>query len=309
VNNVTISITKSKAGLTRKEVQIENIVKLAEENSVIGITDLSGISSRAIQGIRGSLRSGEIQATIKVAKNTLKSLALEKFGKNTNKKALEEFISHIDGSCALIFTNANPFKLQRYLDKNKVPAPAKAGQISPVDVYIPEGVTNLDPGPIISELGSIGLPTRIEKGKIRITKTTKVLSIGDTVSETHAAVLTRLGIQPFHVTLRISQVLENGEVFDGSILSVDEDQIISDLQQAYMNALALATDPEVVYYSEQTLPILLGKAAQQAFGLSIESGYLTQDNLEILLAKSKAQAESLKAQISTKDSSIEFKNY
>ncbi|MHA2343887.1 MAG: 50S ribosomal protein L10, partial [Candidatus Hodarchaeales archaeon] len=101
----------------------------------------------------------------------------------------------------MIFTNTNPFKLQHYLSKNKVPAPAKTGQISTVDVYIPEGLTNLDPGPIISELGSIGLQTRIEKGKIRITKTAKVLSIGDTVSESHAAVLTRLNILPFSVSL------------------------------------------------------------------------------------------------------------
>jgi len=306
---MSISITKTKSGLTRKEAQIETIVKLAEENSVIGIADLSGISSKAIQGIRTSLRSGEVNATLKVAKNTLKSIALEKLQKKASKKGVEQFITHINGSCALIFTNENPFKLQRFLSKNTVPAPAKAGQISPVEVVIPEGVTNLDPGPIISELGSIGLQTRIEKGKIRITKTAKVLSIGDTVSETHAAVLTRLGIQPFSVNLRISQVLEGDEVIDGSILEVDEDKIISDLQQAYMNAMAIAVDPRVTYLSKESIPILLGKAARQAYGLSIESNYLTQDNLNALLAKTKAQAESLKGKVSEKDSKLDFKEY
>ena len=54
---MAISITKTKSGLTRKEAQIETIKKLAEENSVVGIADLSGISSKAIQGIRTSLRS------------------------------------------------------------------------------------------------------------------------------------------------------------------------------------------------------------------------------------------------------------
>ncbi len=306
---MAISISKTKSGLTRKEAQIETIVKLAEENSVIGIADLSGISSKAIQGIRTSLRSGEVDATLKVAKNTLKTIALEKLQEKTDKKIVDQFISHINGSCALIFTNENPFKLQRFLSKNTVPAPAKAGQISPVDVFIPEGVTNLDPGPIISELGSIGLQTRIEKGKIRITKTAKVLSIGDTVSETHAAVLTRLGIQPFSVNLRISQVLEGNEVIDGTILEVDEDQIISDLQQAYMNALAIAVDPRINYYSKESIPILLGKAARQAHGLSIESNYLTQDNLNVLLAKTKAQASTLKEKVTEQDSKIDFKEY
>ncbi|MHA1948038.1 MAG: 50S ribosomal protein L10, partial [Candidatus Hodarchaeales archaeon] len=66
---MAISVSKPKSALSRKEAQIDTITKLAEENSVIGITDLSGISSSAIQGIRASLRSGEIKATIKVAKN------------------------------------------------------------------------------------------------------------------------------------------------------------------------------------------------------------------------------------------------
>lgn len=288
---MAISVSKPKSALTRKEAQIDTITKLAEENSVIGITDLSGISSSAIQGIRASLRSGEIKATIKVAKNTLKTVALEKTAKNASKKDLQKLVSHISGSCALIFTNTNPFKLQLYLNKNKVPAPAKIGQISTVDVYIPEGLTNLDPGPIISELGSIGLQTRIEKGKIRITKTAKVLSIGDTVSESHAAVLTRLNILPFSVSLRLSQVLDNGTIIDGKMLQVDEDKIISDLQKAYMNALALAMDPKVSYYTEETMPLLLDNAIRQSIGLSLELNYPTENNVDLLLAKTKAQAE------------------
>ena len=306
---MAVSIAKTKSSLTRKEAQIDTIVKLANENSVIGLADLSGISSKAIQGIRTSLRSGEIQASLKVAKNSLKSLALKRVSDKATKKVLEEFLSKINGSCALIFSNANPFTLQRFLNKNNVPAPAKAGQIAPVDVYIPEGSTNLDPGPIISELGSIGLQTRIDKGKIRITKSAKVLSVGDTVSETHATVLTRLGIQPFTVSLKISHVLENGEIIDGKFLEVDEDGIISDLKHAYISALALAVNPKVAYYSEETIPYLLSNAIRQALGLSIESNYLTDNNLALLLAKSKAQALQLKSELSSKDVKIAFSNY
>ncbi len=308
MNIMAISISKPESPLNRKEAQIDTIKKLAKENSVIGITDLSGISSSALQGIRASLRSGEVKATIKVAKNTLKTVALKKIAESTDKKDLQKLISHISGSCALIFSNTNPFKLQQFLNKNKVPAPAKAGQISPVDVYIPEGLTNLDPGPIISELGSIGLKTRIEKGKIRIIKTAKVLSISETVSESHAAVLTRLGIQPFSVSLRLSQVLDSGDIIDGSVLQIDEDKIIRDLQQAYMNALALAMDPRIIYYTEETIPLLLNNAARQSVGLSLELNYPTKNNVDLLLAKTKAQADKLKDTISLKDPTIQFED-
>ena len=296
------SAIRSERGKNKKKEQIDTLFYLAEQNSVIGLVNLSGISSKAIQDIRSSMRSGEVEAIIKVAKNTLKALALKK----ASKKNVAKLIPHIDGSCAMIFTNTNPFKLQKFLNQNKVPAPAKTGQISPVDVFVSEGVTNLDPGPIISELGSIGLQTRIEKGKIRITKTVNVLSKGDTVSVAHAAVLTRLGIQPFKVGLKLKIVLENGELVDGSILDVDEDEILTDLQYAYRNALFLAINPKVSYYSAAATPILLKTAISQVMALSVDSGYVTNITIDFFLVKTTKQAELLKKQVLRENSELEF---
>ena len=287
--SMAISAIRSKTRQQRKEGQIDEIVKLSEQKSVIGLVDLSGISSKALQGIRSSMRSGEVEATIKVAKNTIKTLAFEK----TGKKEILKLIPYINGSCAIIFTDTNPFKLQKFLNQNQVPAPAKTGQISPVDVFVSEGLTNLDPGPIIGELGSIGLQTRIEKGKIRISKTAKVLSKNDPVTEAHATVLARLGIQPFKVGLKLSTVLEAGELIDGSVLDVDEDQIVSDLQQANLNALILALNPKVMYYSELSTPFLLKTAVSQAIALSVASDYVTEKTIDLLLAKAVKQAEIL----------------
>ena len=74
-----------------------------------------------------------------------------------------------------------------------------------------------------------------------------------------------------------------------------------------MNALALAVDPQVAYYSEETIPILIETAFRQALGLSLEANFLTDKNVEFLLVKTKAQAEKLKDQVTSKDLSIEFK--
>ncbi|MFX0123296.1 MAG: 50S ribosomal protein L10 [Candidatus Hodarchaeota archaeon] len=299
---MAISAIRSEKRQKRKRRQIDAIVSLTEQNSVIGLVNLSGISSKALQGIRSSMRSGEVEATIQVAKNTIKTLALEK----TNKKDITKLIPHINGSCAIIFTNTNPFKLQKFLNRNQVPAPAKVGQISPVDVYVSEGLTNLDPGPIIGELGSIGLQTRIEKGKIRISKTAKVLSKNDTVTEAHATVLTRLGIQPFKVGLKLSTILENGELIDGKILDVDEDQIISDLQQAYLNALILAINPNIAYYSVAATPILLKTAVSQNMALSLACNYLTEQTVDFILIKAVKQAELLKERALKENSELKL---
>ncbi len=299
---MAVSAIRLKRGRNRKLEQIDTIVDLAEQNTLVGLVNLSGISSKALQDIRSSMRAGEVVATIKVAKNTLKTLALEK----SKKKDLKKLIPHIDGSCAMIFTNANPFQLQRFLNQNQVPASAKTGQISPLDVFVSEGVTNLDPGPIIGELGSIGLQTRIEKGKIRIIKTAKILSPGDTVTEAHASVLARLGIYPFKVGLKVSTVLENGELVDGSILDVDEAEILTDLQNAHLKALFLAINPKIVYYCAAATPILLKTAISQVIALSIESGYVTDITIDLLLAKTLKQAELLKEQVVGENSEIQF---
>jgi ribosomal protein L10 len=302
VISMAISAIRSKTRQKRKEGQIEEIVNLADQKSVIGLVDLSGISSKALQGIRSSMRSGEVEATIKVAKNTIKTLAFEK----ASNKEITKLIPHIKGSCAIIFTGTNPFKLQKFLNQNQVPAPAKTGQISPVDVYVSEGLTNLDPGPIIGELGSIGLQTRIEKGKIRISKTAKVLSKSDLVTEAHATVLARLGIQPFKVGLKLSTVLEAGELIDGGILDVDEDQIVSDLQQANLNALILALNPKIVYYSDLSIPFLLKTAISQALSLSLASNYVTENTVDLMLIKAARQAEFLKGKALSENSELEF---
>jgi large subunit ribosomal protein L10 len=304
---MAFSATQSNNKPLKKQEQIETVISHIEQHSVLGLTDLSGISSKALQGIRNLLRSpeGEVQATIKVIKNTLKKISLEEVAQKGRKDVLK-IIPYINGSCAFIFTNTNPFKLQKFLDKNQVPAPAKSGQISPVDVYIPEGATNLDPGPIISELGSIGLQTRIEKGKIRIVKTTKVLSVGETVSEIHAAVLNRLGIQPFEVGLKLSVVLENEELIDGRILEVDEKKILSDLQKAFSEAFSLAVNPKIAYYTKKTVSTLLTIAISQIMSLAIETKYITDNTIDILLARTAIEAKTLGEQITKKDSSLNF---
>jgi large subunit ribosomal protein L10 len=294
------------SGLARKQEQISNIRELISQNANIAIADLSGISSKALQGIRRSLRSGDVTATIKIAKNTLKSLAFEKLIKDTGNKDLAKLIPHVKGSCALVFFNINPFKMQKFLDQNRVPAPAKAGQVSIVDVYVPEGATNLEPGPIISELGSVGLATRIERGKIRITKTAKVLSVGESVTETLAAVLTRLGIQPFKVGLELSTVLEDGELIDGVILKVDDDTVWADLQRAYIDAITLAVHPGVVYYADDSIDLLMRKAVTHALTLSFDAGYVTDKTTLPLLTKSRSQAIMLQEAIQKNNPDMVF---
>ena len=161
----------------RKEALVEDLVAMIRRYKVITLADLKGIRGRQLQAIRKSLRG---RAEIRVAKNTLVARAIAKVGPEGN--GMSKISDHLTGSNALILTDMNPFELYFFLEKNRVPAPAKTGDTVPDEITVPSGNTGFPPGPILSKFGKLKIPTRIEEGSIWIIKDTVVASQGDTVS-------------------------------------------------------------------------------------------------------------------------------
>ena len=89
----------------------------------------------------------------------------------------------------------NPFKLALLLERGKVKTTAKSGDIAAMDVVVPAGNTGQPPGPIISQLNGVGLPTRIESGSVWVSKDTLVVRRGEVINERLAGVLSKLGIK------------------------------------------------------------------------------------------------------------------
>ncbi|MFW9994435.1 MAG: 50S ribosomal protein L10 [Candidatus Odinarchaeota archaeon] len=275
----------------KKTSDINQIIEYAKNYEVIGITSLDGISSTAIQGIRRILYKDFDKTVIKVSKNTLKQIAFSR----SQKKGLDKLLKEIDGSCGLVFSNANPFKLQQFLSRNQVEAPAKPGMISTVDVVIPAGPTDLNPGPVIGELNSIGARASVQKGKIQIMNDATVLKEGDTVTETHASVLNRLGIKPFKIGLSIQVALEGGELIQGKDLVVDTDKIMGELLSGYQNALRLSM--YAGYPTKETVVPLLQKAYREAVNLALKTDFPTDKNIQLLLSKAAATASGFAKKI------------
>lgn len=59
----------------------------------------------------------------------------------------------------------------------KVAAPARAGAIAPLDVFIPAGNTGMEPGKT-SFFQALGVPTKIARGTIEITTDLKLVEAG-----------------------------------------------------------------------------------------------------------------------------------
>ncbi len=280
-----------------KKKQLAELITLLQQYKNIGITRIENIASKTIQQLRHELRQ---DAILKVAKNSIMKLALEELGKND--KDITKLLNYINGSCAFILTNGNPFKVANYLEKNKIPTAAKEGQIATKDVVVTARDTGFAPGPVIGELQSIGLNTRIEGGTIKIVDDTVVCNAGDKVSKTLANVLGRLGVEPFDAGLSVDAIYSTGTLLLHDELIVDFDEIMSNLVNAHRNAYTLSLEAAIP--TKENLTALIGRTRRQALSLAIESGFITPESASNILAKTQLEAMALAKLISSKDPSI-----
>ena len=197
-----------------KKDEVAEIKKHAKEYTLIGLVDMYGIPAQQVQQIRRNLRG---KAVIKVTRNTLIEHALAEIGGDA--KGLTKFIS---GHSAMIFSNDNPFKLYKQLEKTKTKMAAKAGETAPEDIVVEKGPTSFKPGPIVGELQQAGIPAAIEGGKVKIRETKTIVKKGAVISAKIAGVLIKLDIKPMDVGLALQAAFHEGTIYEPSVLSVDE---------------------------------------------------------------------------------------
>jgi large subunit ribosomal protein L10 len=275
-----------------KKDEVASLKKLIESHEVVGMANLSDIPAPQLQKMRRTLKDS---ATLKMSRKTLMSLALNDCDKE-NITALEE---HMDGQPALIFTNMNPFKLYKILEGSKTAAPAKAGSIAPEDIVVPKGDTAFKPGPVLGELQKIGIPAKIEKGKIVITSDKTIVAAGEAIPRDVASILTRLEIFPLEVGIDLRAAYEDQTVYTSDLLTIDEDKTIADVQKAFTQALNLSVN--AVIFTKEAVPVILQKAVTQSLNLALNAEILTSKTRDILLAKAYAQMLSIASEVSAKD--------
>ena len=266
-----------------KKDEVEDIKRLIETHSSIGIVGVHGIPSNQLQLMRKSLRG---TADLKMCRNSLIDRALAESSDN-----IKQINKYIEDQTALLFTNENPFKLFKILDKGKTSAPIKAGAVSPKDITVEKGPTSFPPGPIVGELTAAGIPAGIEGGKVVIRQTKTVARKGDVVDAKLASILSRLEIHPVELGLDLRAVYENGMIFESSILSVDETTYTNNLTLAIQRAFNLSINS--AYPAKETISTLLTKAASQSRSLAINADLIIPEIIDVLLGKANSQMMSI----------------
>jgi len=239
-------------------------------------------------------------AYVQVIKNTLMKRALAEFKEKPNLGKLGDFLS---GSNIYLFTDLNPFKLALLLERGRVKTTAKAGDIAAIDVIVPAGNTGLPPGPIISQLGSVGLPTRIEAGSVWVNRDTLVAKKGDIIDARLASVLSKLGIKSVEVGLILKAIYENGLVFTEDQLHLDLDAFRKNIMEAQLNAFNLSLN--AVYPISENINLLIKTAHRSAINLAFNASIPTSETIGDLLRKAHLEGLSLSAKLPKAEEKVE----
>lgn len=270
----------------KKDV-VAKLVKLIQEYPIIGALNMENLPAPALQNMRSKLRD---KALITMTKSRLMKIAFEEADKQ--KQGVKDLIGQLKGMPALLFSKENPFTIYKIIKQSKSPSFAKPCQIAPRDIIVKAGATPFLPGPIIGELGALGIKTGVEAGKVAIKEDKIVVKEGEEITVNAASILTRLDIKPMELGLDVTAIYENGVIYGRKVLDIDEEKFLQDLTvaAAYSRNLAM----EITYSCRETITDLIMKAHVQSKSLGLEANIISPGTINDLLAKAQNQAGGLK---------------
>lgn len=278
--------------LQEKMDEVQEIAQLVKQHKVIGIASLQKVRATQLQAFKKNLQG---KVYMRVIKNTLMRRAIEENSKE--KPELSKLTDYLTGPNVYLLTDLNPFNLSLMLEKGKVKITAKSGDIAAFDVVVPQGNTGQAPGPMISQLNAVGLPTRIEAGSVWVSKDTLVVKKGEAISERLASVLSKLGIKPVEAGLAMRIAFDEGLIITEEQLKLDVEGTKRSVESAHADAFALSLS--IAYPTRDNIVALLQVAHREAHALSLGAAIPTKDTIVDLIRKAHMEMLSLSSRVPT----------
>lgn len=251
----------------RKAEYIERLMGLFESYDRLLMVNVDNVGSKQMATIRRATRGN---CEIIMGKNTMMRLVLKKFIEKNPGHPFEQLNPLIKGNVGFVFTKADLVETRDTLVSNVVPAPAKAGALAPVDVFVPKGPTGCGPDET-KFFQALNIPTKISRGQVDIINDMKVVFKGEKVTSGAAAVLQKLGIMPFSYGLVVTHVYDSGSIFSVSILDITDEVLGSKILQAASTIAAISM--EIGYPTLAALPHMISNAFQKIASIALEVGY------------------------------------
>ena len=285
-----------------KKLFWDKLWKLLEEYPTILLCEANNVGSNQLQNIRSKIRG---KAVMLFGKNTLIRAGIKyrieapdasQEDYEQRKKTwfamdqLKELLPLVKGNIGMVFCKSETDKILEAIEESKVPAEAKAGTISPVNVSVPPGPTGMDPSQT-AFFQALGISTKIQKGQIEIVAEIQVIEKDKRVGNSEAVLLKKLNIKPFHFGLKVLKVYDNGSVYDANVLKLNSDTILTKFLNGTRNIAALSL--EIGIPTVASVPHSILNGFKNLVSVAFTTGYKlkqAENLLEILKDPSKLAA-------------------
>ena len=189
----------------------------------------------------------------------------------------------------MIWTNNSLHDIKEILDANIREAPVRVGSIAPSDVVIPAGPTGMDPTQT-SFFQALNIQTKIVRGQVEIVNPVTIITEGEKINQSQAALLDKLKIRPFEYKMTIKNYMEDGKLIDAKVLSISSENILEAFKKGANNMTALSLGSGYVIPS--AAPHLLMNAFKNIACVGIAADYEFEELAGIKAAFAAGPAQS-----------------
>jgi|Transcript_8948 large subunit ribosomal protein LP0 len=248
----------------RKTEYFEKLKELLSTYTKAFIVQVDNVGSSQLQQTRQALRG---KAEILMGKNTMMRKCIREYVEENPGSPVEQLLTICKGNIGFVFTNADLGEVRELLESNVRPAPARVGAYAPINVVVPKGPTGCDPGQT-AFFQALEIPTKITKGQIEMTTDTALITAGDRVSASQAALLLKLNIEPFTYGLVLKAVYDNGSLFDAKVLEITDDVLAAKFGEAIQKIAALSLT--LGYPTQASVPHSIANAFKAIVSITVE---------------------------------------
>jgi len=247
----------------KKNEYFEKMTRMLSTYTKVFVVQVDNVGSQQMNLTRKSMRG---TAEVLMGKNTLMRKVLKEFLTNNPNHFYTHLEPMMQGNVGFVFTNSELPKIRDLILANRVPAPARVGAVSPVDVTVPAGPTGCDPGQT-SFFQVLQIPTKIVKGQIEITNPVNLIKKGEKVGSSESALLQKLNIKPFSYGLAINCVFDRGSIFSVAVLDIDEAFLVGKFANALQTIAAVSL--QVGYPTQASLAHSIGNAFRSLVAVTV----------------------------------------
>ncbi|KAJ3242196.1 ribosomal protein P0 (A0) (L10E) [Chytriomyces hyalinus] len=271
-------------GRAKKEAYFTKLDALLSEYPSIFVVNVDNVGSNQMHQIRLALRGVGV---ILMGKNTMMRKVLRNI--ITEKPEYAKLMEVVKGNIGFVFTKGDLKDVRTKILSNRVAAPAKAGAMAPIDVYVPAGNTGMEPGKT-SFFQALGVPTKIARGTIEIVSDVHLIKKDTKVGASEATLLNMLNISPFTYGLTVTHVWDSNTIFDPSVLDVDEEIFLTNLKKGINNIAAISLGLGIPTAASVPHLLINGFKNVLSVGLGTEYSFEAVDRIKEALANPSAFA-------------------